>query len=378
MLYRIENADLMREHGLRRSTSRERPFQALTGGRCVGCAKVINPGDTIQWHRKYGIYHQGCQTGGARVDADAVREVVEALLREQGVAGARTPVAEVDEAKIKRLVEAALSERVPVDVRVHKLDGKTTTVKDVHALFPKLLFLISRRQHIYLYGPPGSGKSTGPRLAAEALGWQFGMISLNPQTPESKLFGFIDANGVYRETVYFKCYTQGGVFVIDEMDNCSASLLTTLNSQLDNGIGAFPHGVFKRHENFVCVATGNTTGRGANPMFPERRVFDAAFAERFVYMHWPYDEKMERAVALKINPKATKWVDWVQSVRRFAAENDPKLVVSPRASFKIAEFVQFNDLTPEEVVEVALFKGIEEHRKSRALSACPLPKEVVA
>jgi midasin (ATPase involved in ribosome maturation) len=220
---------------------------------------------------------------------------------------------------------------------------------------------------------PGSGKSTDAKHAAESLKREFGYISLNPQTPESRLLGFIDANGKYRATVFFKLYTEGGVFCIDEMDNASAALLTTLNSLLENGLGAFPHGVFERHKNFIVVSTGNTTGRGGNPQFPERRAFDAAFAERFVYVYWDYDERMEREVAIAINGNAAAWVDWVQKVRAFARTNDPKLVVSPRASFKIAKYLSVESLTREEVVEAALFKGIEEQRKTRILNALPLP-----
>ena len=198
---------------------------------------------------------------------------------------------------------------------------------------PQLLYLLSKRHHVYLYGGPGGGKSTAAKQAADALGIQFGYISLNPQTPDSRLMGYMDATGNYRETLFHKLYRDGGVFCIDEMDNASASLLTTLNSCLENGHGAFPNGMIPRHENFVVVATGNTAGRGANPQFPDRRPFDCAFSERFTFIEWDYDQQLEEAITMAINPKATDWLKWIRNVRTYAKQNHPKLIVSPRRHF---------------------------------------------
>ena len=281
----------------------------------------------------------------------------------------------VDEGRVTQIVNRLLSEREPLTVKVERGEGAPPVViENVHFHFPNLLYLVSKRHHVYMYGPPGSGKSTAAKQASESLEIPFGYISLNPMTPDSRLLGFMDANGKYRETVFRKLYENGGVFCIDELDNASPSLLTTLNSMLENGIGAFPDGMVTKHGNFVMVATGNTAGRGANPMFPERRPFDSAFAERFKYIAWGYDEKLERNVALGINPEAGKWVDWVQNVRRWALANLPRLVVSPRASFFLADYTKDGQLTPIVILDMVLWKGFDPESVGKAIAANPLPR----
>ena len=164
--------------------------------------------------------------------------------------------------------------------------------------FGRLLQLIQLRKHVYLHGGPGSGKSTASAEIAKALNLRHGYVSLTAQTGESKLFGFVDAHGNYQKTEFYTCYTEGGVFLIDEGDNASANLLTALNGALANGHAAFPNGNQPRHPDFVCIVTGNTSGWGANPMFPERRPLDAAFRRRFAFIEWGYDEAFERRLTL--------------------------------------------------------------------------------
>lgn len=186
--------------------------------------------------------------------------------------------------------------------------------------------------------------------------------------------GYMDANGNYRETLFHTLYRDGGVFCIDEMDNASASLLTTLNSCLENGHGAFPNGMITRHEKFVVVSTGNTAGRGANPQFPDRRPFDCAFSERFTFIEWDYDLNLEEAITLSINPKAGSWLKWVRAVRTYAKQNHPKLIVSPRASFRGAEYLNDSGWKPVDIAEAVLFKGIDKDTKSAILNACSINK----
>lgn len=379
-MFTQQNIALIQAHGYNRQSSRVQKKNAIVAGVCERCSKTINVGDLVVWHRKHGVFHavKPCNphelTAGSVLDASSVQQMIEKALADFEP-DASAP-ADVNDAKLLAMVREAVATQLPIARELHvKLDhtDKIAKIKHPHATLETLITVITNNDHAYLYGPPGSGKSTGAMHAAEALQREYGYISLNPQTPESRVIGFMDATGKYRSTVFFKLYTEGGVFCIDEMDNASAALLTTLNSLLENGFGAFPHGVFKRHADFIVVATGNTTGRGGNPMFPERRAFDAAFAERFVYLHWGYDETMERAVALDINSNAAIWINWVQSVRAFCAQHDQRIVVSPRATFKIAKYIKTTTMKPAAIVEMALFKGIEAQRTTRILAAHPLP-----
>lgn len=290
------------------------------------------------------------------------------------------PKSAVDYARIESMVaervDAMVATRAPRTLRVESGNGKKKVTVDlgaVHKEFETLLHLVQAGEHVYLYGRPGGGKSHGAHLVATALSRKYGYISLNPQTPDSRLLGYLDANGKYHSTVLYDLYKNGGVFCIDEMDNASASLLTTLNALLENGLGAFPCGMVQKHPDFIVVATGNTTGRGGNRQFPERRPFDAAFAERFVFLEWDYDETLERTVALNLNPNAGPWVAWVQRVRAFAVDADPTMVVSPRATFKIAKLLSLGKLRPDVIAEVTVFKGIGSDRTRRILNSCPMP-----
>src|SRR5258708_39153821 len=107
-------------------------------------------------------------------------------------------------------------------IEVKKWDGTSINIGTAHRLVPKLLYYVSRRRHTYLYGPMGSGKSHAAAQVARALGLHYAYVSLNPQSPGSLLNGFIDAQGRFASTEFFRCYTEGGVFCIDELDNASA------------------------------------------------------------------------------------------------------------------------------------------------------------
>lgn len=377
---KFSNWALRNAHSFKNHTSKLTSVLAAADGQCEACEKAIRPQqDFIKWDRRFGIFHKGCfgtvpsqqhavEKVVKEVDAEQVKRIVHESLSQYKV--------DVPEALLTTLIDKAMAKRAPREIHVTHNGKKSKAIKNAHAMLEKLIFIIGLRKHAYLFGPPGSGKSTGAMHAAEALSLAYGYISLNPQTPESRLLGYMDANGKYQPSVLYKLYKDGGVFCIDEMDNASAGLLTTLNSLLENGIGAFPCGQVQRHPDFIVVATGNTAGRGGNMQFPERRAFDAAFAERFAYLPWGYDEAMERAVALQIFEKAGKWVDWVQAVRKYAAQNDPKLVISPRATFGIAEFLSCDKspFTIQETLDAVLFKGIEPERINRIISANPLPQ----
>ena len=278
----------------------------------------------------------------------------------------------LDEKRVNELIKKALK---PKTLEIRNVDTKAVElIESPHKDLERLLYFIQKRHHVYLYGPAGSGKSTAAGQIAKALKLPFGYLSLNPQTPDSRILGFLDAGGTYRKTPFYECYKNGGIFCIDEMDNASASLLTTLNSMLENGYGAFPGELVSRHKDFVLVATGNTNGRGANPMFPERRPFDVAFAERFTFLYWDYDAILERKIALAINPKSEPWLNWVAKAREYTAKNYPKVLVSPRASFKGAEYLLDGKMTAMEIVESLVFKGLDKATIDKITSNVPLPQ----
>lgn len=392
-------------------------FPARYDFKCSKCNKLGKRGERISWSRKHKgiVYHAECapvtpdtieteiDPKDASIDVEQAykenqtslqldkKENVDYITKEHktmenkdlvaldGFAELLAPKVQarlksnIDEQAIKTLIKEELVKvSKPKTIELKNPSGDVTKIESPHKEIAKLLYYISKRHHVYLHGPAGSGKSTAAKQVAEALNLSFGYLSLNPQTPDSRILGFLDAGGSYRSTIFYKCYKDGGVFCIDEMDNASAALLTTLNSMLENGLGAFPCGLVPRHKDFVLVATGNTNGKGGNPMFPERRPFDMAFSERFTFLFWGYDVDMERKITFQINPKAEAWFAWVLKTREYTKKTFPRVLVSPRVSFKGAEYLKDNDLKVEEIAEGLVFKGLDEDTVKKILAACPL------
>lgn len=378
-------------------------FRARYTGRCAKCSQPVNPGDYIAWSKKQRgvIYHATCinpqdtQTPqpftpqGPQQDGETPTPQTPQGPHTHPEYVTRPQAQEIaDERHAHHLkgvldkVQVMLDSERPRTLIIKTRDKdnveRKTEVQNAHHMLERMVYLIGKRRHVYLYGPPGSGKSTGAVQGAKILGMEYGYISLNPQTPESRLLGYMDAGGTYRATEFFHRYTQGGVMCIDELDNGHPALLNTLNGGLEtdaDGIGrmAFPCGVVERHPNFICIATGNTNGRGGDKLFPERRALDAAFMERFAFLAWNYDLAMEKTVTLAINANAKPWLDWVRKVRGFCTDHALRMWASPRASFVGADLLKDSGWDAKFIADTVLFKGIDPDTRQRILDACPLP-----
>jgi hypothetical protein len=280
----------------------------------------------------------------------------------------------------RTIVEEIARAREPraVTVAVVRPDGERIPLGLTHRqVATDLLPALRAGLSPYLYGAPGAGKSHAAKQAADALGLPFYMISLGAQTPAWRLEGFVDAHGVIHDSDFAKAYADGGVFLIDEGDNASSNLLTTLNAATANGRAAFARGVIERHADFRLIVTGNTSGSGAHPAFPERRPFDAAFRDRLFYIAWHYDVALERklahAAAGEQTDVAEAWLTWVHAVRAYVEQHKGRTLATPRA---IVEGVKalLVGFTPERAADGLVFRGCPDDERSKILAACPLPK----
>lgn len=286
----------------------------------------------------------------------------------------------VDEAQVRAIVEAhvehVLIEHPVVRVEVAGAEVKTLP-KAAHKALPEVVAILGAGLHLFLVGPAGSGKSTLAHQAAEAItteahpdGLPFHALSLGPTTPTSKLFGYNDANGVYRSTPFREVYENGGVFLLDELDNGHPGLVAELNQALANGYGAFADGLVKRHQDCRIVATGNTFGKGPDRLFVGRNILDAATLDRFVTVEVLVDEALERNLALGYADEAStdairQYVALVQSVRKSVTKAGLPLVVSPRASIDGARLIRAG-ISPERVAEIRLFAGWSTENRNKA------------
>lgn len=212
---------------------------------------------------------------------------------------------------------------------VRPVEGKT------HHKVADVITDLLAGEHVMMVGPAGTGKSTIAEQAAEALGIEYYSISLSPMTPASQILGYQDANGNTVRTLYREAYQHGGVFHFDEFDNGHPSVLAVVNASLANGRMAFPDGMVKRHDDFRCVASANTYGKGADRAYVGRQQIDAATLDRFSIETIEIDEALETDLCMGTGLEADKVKRVLSTVRRYRANALTKrmlVVISPRAS----------------------------------------------
>jgi hypothetical protein len=231
----------------------------------------------------------------------------------------------------------------------------------VHEDLEKVLKLISTKEPVFMYGPAGSGKTSLAVKSAEILDLPHYSISVNEQTTKTDFLGYFDAQSKLVMTNFRKAYEQGGVFIIDEIDAGNPNVLTVLNSALANGFMAFADGNVARHDDFVCVCTGNTTGNEANIQYIGRNILDAATLDRFIRIYIGYSDVLEKAI---LTSEALRVRDLV---RQFYSDNNSDEFLSMRSllqfdkllavGFEGREALNLSCKPDEAVLEVAFPAG---------------------
>ncbi len=172
----------------------------------------------------------------------------------------------------------------------------------------------------------------------------------------------MDAGGSYVRTPFREAYENGGVILLDELDNGHPGLVAEINQATANGYCAFADGMVQRHADTRIVATGNTFGRGPDRLFVGRNILDAATLDRFVTVEVAIDERLEANLARGFATEDSKakvedWIGYVCQVRRKVQDQKLPVVVSPRATIEGAKLLTCG-FTTEEVKEIRLFAGI--------------------
>jgi cobaltochelatase CobS len=236
-------------------------------------------------------------------------------------------------------------------LRIERPDLTHVEVEGKHDAFEDLLVVVGQRDHVMLVGPAGTGKTSGAKDVAAALGLAWSYWASNPRVTASALMGFMDANGNYVRTQFREAYEHGGVFILDEVDNAAPDLLTALNGAIENGTASFPDGLVERHPDFVVVATANTYGKGADRIYSGRQQLDGATLDRFIVLDWGYDLTLERRLA-----PCDDWTDYVQAVRQVVEEQTIREVVSMRAAIKGGKYLGLG-WSWSKVESTVLFRG---------------------
>lgn len=179
---------------------------------------------------------------------------------------------------------------ITINNETHNVTGKVT------AKFKAICTTIAKGYPLYMYGDAGTGKSHTAKQVADALGLDFYESQQVLFAHEMKGYG--DAGGNFVPTPFFKAFTEGGLFFLDEIDASQPEALVVLNTAIANGRFDFPViGNVKAHENFRVIAAGNTKMTGADLEYTARSVQDASTKNRFFFVHVDYCAEIENMLA---------------------------------------------------------------------------------
>lgn len=237
---------------------------------------------------------------------------------------------------------------VPEKNEVKELSGYS------HEKTPTILRILSARLPLFLVGEAGSGKTHLVEQCAEALGLPFYCISVCAQTTASTLLGYMDANGKYVRSLFRDAYENGGVFLLDEVDNGNPNVLSVLNASISNHVCSFPDQMVKKHKDFILCASGNTYGHGANRKYVGRLEIDGATLDRFVFVEIGYDEKLEDNIC---GNKA--YAKIIQALRKRAQELKLRNIISPRASINGVKLLK-SGISLKDALKFTVFRDMSE------------------
>jgi AAA domain (dynein-related subfamily) len=283
------------------------------------------------------------KTIGSSVDANQVRDIVDATIKDKADA-----------------IAAELKKSIWPVTRVQLItpSGEAKDVEGpVHPNFPLLLRMAQARDadgyhvNIFLSGEASSGKTTACKQLANALArkWYFnGAISM-----PHEMLGFIDAAGNYHRTPFRDAYEHGGVYTFDEVDRSDPVALLAVNPHLANGVATFPDGQIKRHKDCLIICTANTWGNGANADYCGATKLDAAFLSRFpARLSWNIDKAFEMSIAGN-----EAWAQRVQAARAQAQTAGLKVMIDVRMTLAGAALIAFG-LSEQEAAEATYLANI--------------------
>lgn len=247
----------------------------------------------------------------------------------------------------------------PCKTIIINMDGyqKKFTSNDLfHEKFEKVLSLAYMKKPTLLKGPAGSGKNVIVEQVAKSLDLQ--LYYINDVTDEFKILGFMDANGNYQKTQFFKAFTEGGLMFIDEIDNSSPSALLAINSTIGTGYNnymAFPDGNFyQAHPNFRLIAAANTFGTGADNIYCGRQALDGASLNRFLPVVIDYDKNIEEKLTNNSELLPLFW-----NIREIINKNDIRHVISTRNIINAVDLLNNNAFNIYDIFDMTIIQGLD-------------------
>lgn len=237
----------------------------------------------------------------------------------------------------------------------------------------------------YIYGPTGSGKTTGVLELASLMNIKAYKMLISSQMTVASLLGYMDAVGKFVPGIVYEPYTNGGILILDEIDNGNSNTTTVVNGLIDSCI-YFPNGMQNRNEKFILVATANTIGQGANTQYIGRNKLDQALLNRFVFLEWDYDRELEREIISNLlreyndnnseeNRKDISYLSSlilqdIESLRKAINELNINLIISTRNIIQITKMFlgkKEHNRTLTELQDSCIFRGLPSELKEKIL-----------
>lgn len=201
------------------------------------------------------------------------------------------------------LINERLGQLPAQRVELFKSDVLVGTIPRQHFLFSAVVRLLGATDrfgtplNVALVGPPGTGKTRMCLNCAQALGEEFVLLPFNPQTTKSEILGYMDANGHYVESPFYKAFKHGKLYIADEFDAANPAVATIQNAAVSNRVMTFPNGeTVTAHEKFRAIYCMNTYGLGADDRFTGRSRLDMATLDRMVFVLIPIDPGLEASL----------------------------------------------------------------------------------
>lgn len=262
------------------------------------------------------------------------------------------------EATVKELVKKELAPVEKTIVFSTQLPGKGKVTfpegEVLHTKFNTIMQTILMGRIPFLVGPAGSGKNVLCEQIAKALGVKF--FIGNALSQEFKLGGFTDAQGHYQETAFYKAFTEGGLYMLDEVDASNPDVLIQLNACLSDKEHRFdfpaPIGNLKAHKDFKVICAGNTYGTGANEEYVGRYQLDKATTDRFFVIDVDYDVRVEE----KISHANWDLINFIHGFRKVCRDNAIHCIVSYRAIESITALE--GKIPVDDLLRGSLLKGL--------------------
>lgn len=239
------------------------------------------------------------------------------------------------------------SEEVPEQIRMMIPEIDPHYSPDIKAAL-LVLSAWENRERVMIYGLPGTGKSSLIKHLCALVSRPFIRVNFAEDIESSAFLGGLVVEGgatVYKLGALAEAVLYGGVFLADEWDTAPPGVTMSCQWLLeDNGKlflrdmpGTNEDRTLTPHENFLFVATGNTSGQGDDSgMFGGTTPQNSATLDRFTtsfrmdYLPMDQEADMIKVRTGVTKAVAAKMVKVAALVRKAVESGQLAMTMSPR------------------------------------------------